>query len=88
MDPFLVLHVLLDFSRTVGPEPYGIHHFILKGFKGGSWQRQTGMNFSIYFCNMNCAEDPMSLFSSILKDIAQEIITKTTAVRKRYNKPW
>ena len=49
------------------------------------------MNFSIYaalVCNMNGAEDPMSLFTSILKDIAQESMAKTTAVSKRYNKPW
>ena len=93
MYPFLVLHIFLDFSRNVGPEPYVIHHFpiyLLKGFKDGSWQRQTEMNFSIYaalVCNMNGVEDPMSLFTSILKDIAQEIIAKTTAVQKRYNKP-
>ena len=48
------------------------------------------MNFSIYaalVCNMNGVEDPMSLFTSILKDIAQEVIAKITAVQKRYNKP-
>ena len=40
---------------------------------------------SIY---MNDADDPMSLFTSILKDIAEETIPKTTAVSKRLNKPW
>ena len=34
------------------------------------------------------ADDPMSLFTSILKDIAEETISKTTAVPKRFNKPW
>ena len=30
----------------------------------------------------------MSLFTSILKDIAEETIPKTSAVPKRFNKPW
>ena len=30
---------------------------------------------------------PMSLFTSILKDIAEETIPKTLVVPKRYNKP-
>ena len=34
------------------------------------------------------AGDPMSLFTSILKDIAEETIPKTSAVPKRFNKPW
>ena len=34
------------------------------------------------------ADDPMSLFTSILKDIAEETIPKTSAVPKRFNKPW
>ena len=34
------------------------------------------------------ADDPMSLFTSILKDIAKETIPKTSAVPKRFNKPW
>ena len=33
------------------------------------------------------ANDPMSLFTSILKDIANETIPKTSAVPKRFNKP-
>ena len=33
------------------------------------------------------ADDPMSLFTSILKDIAEETIPKTLAVPKRFNKP-
>ena len=32
--------------------------------------------------------DPMSLFTSIVKDIAEETIPKTSAVPKRFNKPW
>ena len=34
------------------------------------------------------ADDPMSLFTSILKDIAEETIPKNSAVPKRSNKPW
>ena len=33
-------------------------------------------------------DDPMSLFTSILEDIAEETIPKTSAVPKRFNKPW
>ena len=33
------------------------------------------------------ADDPMSFFTSILKDIAEETIPKTSAVPKRFNKP-
>ena len=34
------------------------------------------------------ADDPMSLFTSILKDIAEETIPKTSAVPTRFNKLW
>ena len=34
------------------------------------------------------ADDPMSLYTSILKDIAEKTIPKTSAVPKRFNKPW
>ena len=34
------------------------------------------------------ADDPMSFFTSILKDIAEETIPKTSAEPKRFNKPW
>ena len=34
------------------------------------------------------ADDPMSFFNSFLKDIAEETIPKTSAVPKRFNKPW
>ena len=34
------------------------------------------------------ADDPMPLFTSILKEIAEETIPKTSAVLKRFNKPW
>ena len=33
-------------------------------------------------------DDPMFLFTSILKDIAEETIPKISAVPKRFNKPW
>ena len=34
------------------------------------------------------ADDPMSLFTSILKDIAEETIPKTSAVTKHFSEPW
>ena len=34
------------------------------------------------------ADDPMSLFTSVLKAIAEETIPKTSAVPTRFNKPW
>ena len=34
------------------------------------------------------ADNPMSFFTSFLKDIAEEPIPKTLAVPKRFNKPW
>ena len=37
---------------------------------------------------MNDADDTMSLFTSILKDIAEQTIPKTSAVPKRFNKTW
>ena len=37
---------------------------------------------------MNDADDPMFLFTSILKDIAEETIPKTSAVPKHLNKSW
>ena len=37
---------------------------------------------------MNGAGDPMSLFTSILKDSAEETIPETSAVPKRLTNPW
>ena len=37
---------------------------------------------------MNDADDPMSLFISILKDIAEQTIPNTLAVPKHFNKAW
>ena len=37
---------------------------------------------------LNDVDDPMSFFTSILKDIAEKTIPKTSAVTKRFNKPW
>ena len=48
--------LFLEFSWKVGPDPCGSDHFpillenmdlLLKGFKDGSWRRQTGSNSSI-----------------------------------------
>ena len=45
-------------------------------------------HFRASFLTIADADDPMSLFTSILKDIAEETIPKTSAVPKRSNKPW
>ena len=65
---------------------------VLKEFKDISWQRQTGINSSIYAAVV-CTNQPLQvlmiacLFTSILKGIAQETIPKTSAVPKRFSKP-
>ena len=55
---------------------------VLKGFKDGNWQWQTVINSSIrlHQSAMNDADDPMSLFTSILKDITEQTIPKTSAL--------
>ena len=65
-------------------------YLLLKGFRDGSWRRQTGMNSStrLHHSVMKDVDDPMSLFTSILKDIAEETIPKTSAVPKHLNKSW
>ena len=61
---------------------------LLKWFKDGSWQRQTGINSNIYAA-LICTNLPyVHLYTSILKDNAEEIIPKTSTVPKRFYKPW
>ena len=41
----------------------------------------------LYHSVMIDADDPMSLLTSILKEISEEPIPKTSALPKRFNKP-
>ena len=69
-------------------------HLFLKGFRNRNWRWQNWNEFQ-HLCStclhhsvMNDADDPMSLFTSILNDIAEETSSKTSAVPKRLNKLW
>ena len=62
--------LFLDFSWKVGPDPCGSDHFpillendgplLLKGFKDGSWRRQTGITSSIYAA-LVCTNQPLQM---------------------------
>ena len=95
--------LFLDFSWKVGPNPCGSDHFPILLENDGSplervqrWKLAKA-NWDKYkhLCSTRLhqsviadADDPMSLFTSILKDIAEETIPKTSAVPKHFNKPW
>ena len=96
--------LFLDFSWKVGHDPCGSDHFPILLENDGHpclervqrWKlaRANWDEFQ-HLCSTRLhqsaiadADDPMSLFTSILKDIAEETIPKTSAVPKRFNKPW
>ena len=96
--------LFLDFSWIVGPDPCGSDHFPLLLENNGPPSLERVQRWKLakanwdqfqYLCS-TClhqsaiadADDPMSLFTSILKDIAEETISKTSAVPKHSNKPW
>ena len=92
--------LFLDFSWKVGPDPCGSDHFpiLLENDGSPSLERVQGYKLAKanwdqfqHLCStrlhqsaISDADDPMSLFISILKDIEEE----TSAVPKRFNKPW
>ena len=91
----------LDFSGKVRPDPCGSDHFPILLENDGPpslervqrWKAGEGKLGSILASLQHSsaiadAADPMSLFTSILKDIAEETIPKTSAVPIRFNKPW
>ena len=96
--------LFLDFSWKVGPDPCGSDHFPLLLENDGPLSLQRVQRWKLakanwdqfqHLCStrlrqsaISDADDPMSLFTSILKDIAEETIPKTSAVPKRSNKPW
>ena len=96
--------LFLDFSWKVGPDPCGSDHFPILMENNGppslervqrwklaneNWdQFQHLCSTRLHQSAISDADDPMSLFTSILKDIAEETIPKTSAVPKRFNKPW
>ena len=92
------------FSWKVGHDPCGSDHFPILLENDGPpccervqrWKLATA-NWDQFqhLCSTRLhqsaiadADVPMSLFTSILKDIAEETIPKTSAVPKRFNKPW
>ena len=96
--------LFLDFSRKFGPDPCGSDHFpmllendgppSLGRVQRGKLAEATWDQFQ-HLCNTHQhqsaianADDRMSLFTSILKDIAEETIPKTSALPKRVNKSW
>ena len=96
--------LFLDFSWNVGPDPCGSDHFPILLENDGPPSLERVQRWKVAKANWDqfqhlcstClhqsaiadADDPMSLFTSILKDIAEETIPKTSAVPKRFNKPW
>ena len=96
--------LFLDFSWKVGPDPCGSDHFPILMENNGPPSLERDQRWKLakanwdqfhHLCNtclqqsaMVDADDPMSFFTSILKDIAEETIPKTSAVPKRFNKPW
>ena len=93
----------LDFSWRVGPDPCGSDHFPILLENGGppsfervqrwkltrtNWEQfQHLCSTHLYQSTITDTDDHMSLFTSILKDIADKTIPKTSAVPKRFNKP-
>ena len=60
-----------------------------------SAQHLVRIYFDMFYCILmrldefqHHSDHPMSLFTSILKNIAEETIPKISAVPKRLNKPW
>ena len=96
--------LFLDFSWKVGPDPFGRDHFPILLGNDGPPSLERGQRWKLANANLDqfqhlCstrlqqsatedADDPMSLFTSILKNTAEETIPKTSAVPKRFNKPW
>ena len=96
--------LFLDFSWKVGHDTCGSDHFPLLLENDGPpclervqrWKlAKANWDQFQHLCSTRLqqsaiadADDPMSLFTSILKDIAEETIPKTSAVPKRFNKPW
>ena len=92
----------LDFSWRVDPDPCGRHHFPIILENGGSpservqrwklskanWEQFRHLcSTRLHQSAITDADDPMS-FTSILKDIVEKYIPNTSAVPKRFNKPW
>ena len=96
--------LFLDFSWKVGPNPCGSDHFPILLENGGPPSLERVQRWKLakanwdqfqHLCSTRLhqsaiadAYDPMTLFTSILKDIAEETIPKTSAVPKRFNKLW
>ena len=95
--------LFLDFSWKVGHDPCGSDHFPILLENDGApclervqrWKpAKANWNQFQHLCSTRLyqpaiadADDPISLFTSILKDIAEESIHETSVVPKRFNKP-
>ena len=93
----------VDFSWKGGPDPCGSDHFpiLLKNDGPPSLERvqrwklaKANWDQFQHLCSTGLhqppfadADNPMSFVISILKNIAEETIPKTSAVPKRFNKP-
>ena len=98
------MHILFRLLQKVGPELCGSDHFpiLLENDDPPSLEsvqrwKLAKANFDKFqhLCSTRLHQsaiadacDPMSLFTSKLKDIAEETIPKTSTVPKRFNKPW
>ena len=91
--------LFLDFSWKVGPDhfpillmndgPPSIERVQRWKLAKANWDEfQPLCSTRLQQSAISDADDPMSLFTSILKDIAEVTIPKTSAVPKRFNKPW
>ena len=94
----------LDFSWRVGPDPCSSDHIPIILENGGPpshervqrWKLANANLEQFWHLSSTClhqpaitdAHDPMSLFTSIFKDIAEKTIPKTSGVPKRFNKRW
>ena len=90
----------LDFSWRVGPNPCGSDNLSIILKNGGPLSLGRVQRWKLTMANreqfqhlcrtrlhQSAIMDPMCLFTSILKDSAEETIPKTSAVQKRFNKP-
>ena len=97
-------YLFLDFSWKVGPDPCESDHFPLLLENDGPSSLERVQRWKLakanwdqfqHLCSTRLhqsaiadADDRLPLFTSILKEIAEETIPKTSAAPKRFNKPW
>ena len=89
--------LFLDLSWKVGPDHCGSDHFPILLEKDGPRSLERVKRWKLakanwdqfhHLCTTRLHQSAMSSFTSILKDVAEETIPKSSAVPKRFNKPW